>query len=311
MLNVIRPLSIWSLGAAALIAAPPALAHESPGDVIHALSHRMEQEGPTARLLHARAWEYQALGQWEAAIADFEAALALQPRFVDAARGLAAAELERGDGVAAEAAARRAIRLQPNPAERAPAEALLARALAAQTRWPEATAAWGRALASAHPEVDWFLGESAALAAQGLHEARVRALDAARKRNPSVVLHRAWVRALVDGGDLETAANEIERGLGAARWRSTWLLLRARVHARRGDTAHQHADAARALEELGARIHPERPDGWLVAEYGIGLALQGDAHGARACEKQARELGVPVADLREIGQLLEAAATAP
>lgn len=310
MLGRIRQLG-RALGAAALMASPPALAHESPGDVIHALNHRMAQEGPTARLLHARAWEYQALGQWEAAAEDFEAALALQPRFVDAARGLAAAHLEQGDGVAAEAAARLAIRLLPDPANRAPAEALLARALAAQTRWPEAAEAWHRALAAPNPEVDWFLGEAASLGAQGLHEARVRALDAARKRNPSVVLHRAWVRALVDAGDLETASIEIERGLAAARWQSAWLLLRARVHGRRGDIARQQADAARALEELGARIHPDRPDGWLVAEYGIGLALQGDADGARACEKQARDLGVPVADLREIDQLLEAAPTAP
>ena len=35
------------------LASWPVAAHDSPGDVIHALSHRMELEGPTARLLAA------------------------------------------------------------------------------------------------------------------------------------------------------------------------------------------------------------------------------------------------------------------
>jgi tetratricopeptide (TPR) repeat protein len=287
-----------------VLCAGPVAAHDSPGDVIHALSHRIEIEGPTARLLAARAVEYQSLGDWSAAIEDFDRAVALQPRFGAALQGLAAAHLHQQDWAAAEAAARGAIDLYTEPGQRAPGEALLAQTLAAQSRWEEALTAWRGALQSPSPEVDWFLGEATCLGRLGRFSDQVLALAAAKSRNPSVVLHRAWVRALVDGGQLDAAETEIEKGLGQARWQSTWLLLRARVHGRRGDLARQQADAALALAELESRMNPERPDAWLTTECGLALALSGDVEGARICEKQARDLGVPGADLLEIHQLL-------
>lgn len=295
-----------------LLIAGPAVAHDSPGDVIHALSHRMALEGPTARLLAARAYEYQSLGNWSAAIEDFDRAVTLQPRFGAALQGLAYAHLHQQDWAAAETAARGAIDLYTDSGQRAPGEALLAQVLSAQSRWDEALEAWCGALKSPNPEVDWFLGEATCLGRLGRFADQASALAAAKTRNPSVVLHRAWVRALVDAGQLDEAQAEIERGLSHTRWQSTWLLLRARVHAKRGDVARQHADAALALAELESRMNPERPDTWLTTECGIALALSGNVEGARACEKQARDLGVPGADLLEIHQLLAAvAATSP
>jgi tetratricopeptide (TPR) repeat protein len=292
------------------LAVNPASAHDSPGDVIHALSHRMELEGPTARLLAARAFEYQSLGQWNAAIADFDGALALQPRFSAALQGLAEAHLRLGNWTNAESAARRAVALYDDDGRRAPGQALLAQVMEAQTKWPEALDAWREALKAPYPEVDWFLGESRCLGQLGRYDDQAAALALARSRNPSVVLHRAWVRAMVDGGQLDTARTEIETGLEKARWQSSWLLLRARVHAREGDTVHQHEDARTALAELQGRINPERPDTWLVTECAIALALAGDEAGTREYEKQARALGVPGADLLEINQLLAQRATA-
>lgn len=293
-----------------ILLAGPAVAHDSPGDVIHALSHRMELEGPTARLLAARAYEHQSLGNWSSAIEDFSSALALQPRFGAALQGLAAAYLHQQDWAAAESAARGAVALYTDDGLRAPGEALLAQVLAGQGRWDEALTAWRGALKSPAPEVDWFLGEAHCLGELGRFTEQVACLAAARLRNPSVVLHRAWIRALVDANQLDTAEAEIERGLSQTRWQSTWMLLRARVHAKRGEVTRQHEDASLALAELENRMNPDRPDAWLVAECGIALALSGNADGARACEKQARDLGVPGADLLEINQLLTAA-TAP
>jgi len=272
----------------------------------------MELEGPTARLLAARGYEYQALAQWEDAIADFSDALALQPRFGAALQGLATASLRAGDWDAAESAARRAVDLYDDPARRAPGEALLAGVLAAQFRWSEALEAWRRALKSPNPEVDWYLGEAECLGQLKRFPEQVESLAAARGRNPSVVLHRAWVRALVDADQLDVAMSEIETGLAKSRWQSTWLLLRARVHEKRGNTARQHEDSINALAELRGRINPDRPDNWLLAECGAALALAGQTDAAREYEKQARELGIPSADLREIDAILAAATvTAP
>lgn len=264
----------------------------------------MELEGATARLLAARAFEYQSLGQWEAAIDDFNEALKLEPRFGAALHGLAAAELKQRDWISAEAAAARAIALYEDDARRAPGEALLAQVFSAQSRWAEAEAAWSRALKSSTPEVDWFLGQAICLGQLKRFDDQVDALARATSRNPSGVLHRAWIRALVDAGQLDTAMAEIEKGLGDARWQSTWLLLRARAYAAQGNWERQYADAALALAELRSRINPDRPEPWLVAECGIAQALSNDAEGARAYEKQARELGVPSADLLEISQIL-------
>jgi len=293
------------------LAVSPAPAHDSPGDVIHALSHRMELEGPTARLLAARAFEYQSLGQWDVAIADFDGALVLQPRFSAALQGLAGAHLHLGNWVAAESAAQRAIALYDDDGRRAPGQALLAQVLEAQTKWPEALDAWREALKAPYPEVDWFLGESRCLGQLGRYDDQAAALALARTRNPSVVLHRAWVRALVDGGQLDAARAEIETGLEKARWQSSWLLLRARVHAREGDTAHQHEDALAALVELEGRINPERPDPWLLTECAIALALAGEETKAREYETQARTLGASGADLLEIDQLLGTGTATP
>lgn len=271
----------------------------------------MELEGPTARLLAARAFEYQSLGQWDVAIADFDGALALQPRFSAALQGLAEAHLRLGNWTDAESAAQRAIALYDDDGRRAPGQALLAQVLEAQTKWPEALDAWREALKAPYPEVDWFLGESRCLARLDRFTDQAEALALARTRNPSVALHRAWVRALVDGGQVDAARAEIETGLEKARWQSSWLLLRARVHAREGDTAHQHEDARTALAELQGRLNPERPDTWLVTECAIALALAGEETKAREYETQARTLGASGADLLEIDQLLGTGTATP
>ena len=286
------------------LAASSAVAHDSPGDVIHALSHRITLEGPTARLLAARAFEYQSLGQWDAAITDFNGALTLQPRFGAAVQGLAVVQLRAGDLRAAESAARRAIALYEDSVRRAPGEALLAEVLVAQSRWPEALEAWRGALKSPNPEVDWYLGEAECLGRLKRFAEQTDSLSAARLRNPSVVLHRAWIRALVDSGQFDSALREIEAGLAETRWQSSWLLLRARVHGGKGDIAHQHEDALGALAELQARLNPDRPDQWLLAECGIALALAGQPEAALKYEKQARDLGAPSADLLEISAIL-------
>ena len=160
--------------------------------------------------------------------------------------------------------------------------------------------------------MDWYLGESECLGQQKRFAEQAESLAAARARNPSVVLHRAWVRALVDADQLDAAMSEIEAGLVNTRWQSTWLLLRARVYEKRGNATLQHEDAMNALAELQGRINPERPDRWLLTECGIALALAGRESAAREYEKQARELGVPSADLLEIEAILAAGSfTAP
>jgi tetratricopeptide (TPR) repeat protein len=282
--------------------------------VIHAITHRIDTKGPTARLLAARAFEYEYLGQWELAIADFDAALALEPRYVAALSGLAQSLLRAGQLERAEVVAGQGLAVETAPEKRAPYHAVIAQVHARSERWEAALAAWRESLSATLPEVDWFLGEAEALARLGRYSERADALGRAKERNPSVVLHRTWIWALVDGGRLEEAMPEIEQSLARAHWKSTWLLLRARVHALRGEHDARRADAQAALDEINVRWgwdHPDR-DPYLFAYAGLACALLDDTAKAREHFETARKLGVPSSWLREFEHLLPAApATAP
>ncbi len=256
-------------------AAPLVRGHDGPLDVIQRIDATIRREGPTARLLASRAFEHSTLGNLDAAIVDFRAALAMEPGSRVAALGCIEALLANGESAQAADLARTVLAHPGDPSVQAPFHAALARIHAREEDWASALENWRLALGSPQPEVDWFMGETQALAALGRLDEQVDALAAAMKRNPSIVLKRAWIHALVEAGALETAAREIEIGLAEARWKSSWLLLRARVHALRNEPAGQHADAAAALAEIQRRLHPEHPDPYLVDEAVQARALLG------------------------------------
>ena len=261
----------------------PAIAHDNPGDVIHALTHRMEEGGVTARLLTARAFEQSYARNDGAAVEDFNAALALQPRYGTALSGLAATLLKQGKLSEAESVARRGLVENASADRNAPYYALIAQVYGRAHRWEAARSAWTDALESTRPEVDWFLAEAQCLAKLGHYDERVEALAVARTRNPSVVLHRAWVRALIDAHQLEQALTEIERRLQSTRWKSSWLILRAQVHAQQANQAAQHRDARAALDELQLRWgpDPDTRDFHLLRDGAVALELLGRPDAAR------------------------------
>lgn len=289
-----------------LAVACPVSAHDSPGDVVHALTHRIETTKPTARLLAARGFEYEYLGQWEDAVADFEAALKLQPNYGAAVEGLARTLLRLGQLDRAASAARDGLALDPAPEKQAPYYAVLAQTYRLRKAWPLALEAWRAALRTSRPEVDWFLGEAECLARLDAYTERARALEVAKGRNPSVVLHRAWIEALVDAGELDSALPEIEAGLERAHWKSTWLLLRARLYAARGKGAAQQADAQAALDEIKLRWSWEHPDQdpYLFAYAGLAFGLMEEPELARENLEKARSLGVPEARITTIERAL-------
>ncbi len=274
---------IFLRGVIVITVALPVFAHDNPGDVIHALTHRMEAGGVTARLLTARAFEHSYAGNPTPAVDDFNAALALQPNYGAALSGLAAALLTQGKLAEAEHVAQRGLANAPSVDRKAPYYALLARIYENTQRWEAARRRWTDALESTRPEVDWFLAEAECLAQLGRYDERVNALAAARNRNPSVVLHRAWVRALIDAHQLDAARTEIEARLQSTRWKSSWLLLRAQVHAREQDVAGQHRDARAALEELQRRWgpDPDTRDHHLLRDGALALELLGRPEAAQ------------------------------
>jgi tetratricopeptide (TPR) repeat protein len=279
-----------------------AVGHESPDHVVQSLTDRIETDGPNARLLLARAYEYQSAGDLRAAAVDFKAVLLLNPHSSAALGGLAEILLQQNELSDAAETARRGLVLNAPGRERF--HALLARSLTRQECWTQALESWSRALESPQPEIAWFIGEAECLFRLSRYPEQVAALAAAKSRNPSVVLHRAWIHALVDAGLLDEASRQIERGLTESRWRSSWLLLRARLHERNHRTAEQQADAAAALSELKLRLNSSRPDLQLVADVGYALAILNRRDEALAQLAAARRLGASEVTVARLDRML-------
>ncbi len=247
--------------------------HDSPSHRIDALTDRIDEDGPRAELLIERGFEFNALGDWSSAAVDFEAALILSPSSWAALMGCAEAYSRLGRWEEVITLAHSGIAYQETPARQAPFYALLARSRMEKKQWKQASEAWKRAMDSSNPEIDWYLGQSETLYQLQEYNQQVQALAEARERNPSVVLYRAWLEALVNSGRWEQAMAEVNRELSKARWKSSWLLLRARIHRVMERKEDQINDAKAALNEIQSRLHPDRPDPQLVREQNQALTL--------------------------------------
>lgn len=247
--------------------------HDSPSHRIEAITARMEKEGARIHLLIDRGFEFNALGDWRSAAADFEAALLLSPSSWAALSGCTEAysRLGRWDDLAK--LARTGLSYQKTPSMKAPFYALLARSLMEKKQWDQAAGAWDKAMESSNPQIDWYLGQAETLYQLKEYNRQVKALSEARARNPSVVLYRAWIEALINSGRWEQALAEVNRELSQARWKSAWFLLRARIYRAMDREDAQLSDAKAALNEILSRLHPDRPDPQLVRERDQALAL--------------------------------------
>jgi tetratricopeptide (TPR) repeat protein len=281
------------LGCGLLGCPQPAWAHHGPSHVIEELSERIEGGERSAELFVRRGDEYRALGEHQAAVADYESALKQSPQWTPALHGLAQALFDTQQLEAALAVANRGIKAAQHAGEAAPFHALSARIHEQGEQWEQALASWDSALASSRPEVDWFLGQAQVLWRLNRSKSAERALRTAIERNPSEVLRRAWYEALIRCGRLDEAQRQIAAGLRKARWKSTWLLLRARLHAAKDHQSAARRDALAALQEIDQRLDPSSPNPFLVADKSVALALAGRTEEARAQAEIARNLGVP------------------
>jgi tetratricopeptide (TPR) repeat protein len=279
---------------------PGAAAHHGPTKAIDDLTHRIERGERSPLLFVRRGDEYRALGELDEAAADYVAALELDARYVPALYGLAHVHFDRGQLEDAAAAAERGLEAAARADDQPPFHALLARAYEKGERPDEALQSWDRALASPRPDVDWFLEKTQLLWKLERPAAAEEALRAAIERNPSEVLRRAWYESLIRSGKLDEAERHIETGLENARWKSAWLLLRARVRALQSRHQEAHQDALAALLEIEERLNPGAPNPFLAAEKAQALAALGHADQARRQAKIARSLGVPAWKLADV-----------
>lgn len=270
-----------------------ASAHHSPDEVAGALTTEMERHGVTAERLWQRATEYRVLGRHEAAARDLTNALARQPDFLPASADLARAQLALGRADDARRTVEAALLRARDDAGQARLHLLRAEILEAQGRPGAALKDCERAFRLTGMEIDDYLFRAQL---QRRHQRFVEAaagLKAGLDRHGAAVLEAEWIDALIDAGQPRPALERIQRHLRESRWRSAWLLRRARARLALGSISAAHADLLDVATEASQRLHPPHPDVTLLAERGLARALLGDASSARADLELARRHGAP------------------
>lgn len=266
-------------------------AHDSPEHVAEELTALLQRGGRSAELLLQRATQYRELGRLAEAEADLRAALEVEPSSLGPANDLARVQLHRGHAAEALATLDRALDRSPADA-RAPLLLTRAEIRAAQGDFRTALADCDRAFASTEaPELDWHLLRSQLQLRAGKFAEAATGLQKAFEQTGSAVLEAEWIDAMLDAGQAKAALERVEGPLADARWRSSWLIRRARARLVLNDRTRARGDLHAALTELNERLHPTRPDPSLLLDRGLAHSLLGDAAAAGADLAAARAAG--------------------
>lgn len=235
-------------------------AHESPEHAIEAINRELAHEATSVRLLVRRGDELRAIGRFADASASYRDALKLEPDTTAASLGLARTLLANGAPAEARAIVEDALPFSGAPTL-ASLNAVLAEAATEQGDHAAALEAWEKAIRSPAPQVDWLLAHAETAGRVHGAEAKLRALEVARQRNPSVVLQREMIAAQIACGETSLAMAMIQKGLDQSRWKRSWLLLRAAAFERDCDLNRARQDLAAAHAETLARLvdSPDNP----------------------------------------------------
>lgn len=236
-------------------------------------------------LYYQRASNYRELNRLADARADLEKALSLKPDFLPADRELALLDEQDGHRKAGIDRLQKAIAKAPEEAafHLPGCYAALADLLLKSDRNEEALAAAAKGIAlSKEMTIDLYLFRAEAQRRLGRHDERVRDLAGAVRDLKSYVLRIAWIEALIDAGRNAEALPEVQKEIDGSRFKSSWLIRRARIYLNDRKSAEAQADLAAALAEIEPRIRPERPEPSLICDRALIHALQGKRKDAAA-----------------------------
>jgi tetratricopeptide (TPR) repeat protein len=282
-------------------------AHDSPEHVVEILTARMETVGERADLLWRRAAEYRALRDHTAAAKDLKRAIKLRSDYLPAYVDLSRVQMNLGHRRRALWTIERAMRLPQSEVGRAPLRMVKADVLSESGKLAEALGECDRALAEvAHGELDWYLTRSQIQCRLGRFNDAVEGLRRGFELTGSAVLEVECLDAMIDAGQFNEALQKVETGLSESRFRSSWLLRRARIRLGQGSIAGGHQDLAEAIVEMNRRLNPNHPESGLLSERGFAYALLGDVELARRDLQAAQHAGADAGMLRRLEVALAA-----
>ena len=274
---------IFALGAAS--------AHESPEHTIHALNARTKL---TPAQLYQRALAHRAIHEPEEAIRDLQAAISSEPGNLGYRLELCEAQLAAGEATEARHTADHALTLATSEDQRAGVQILRAQSYQLERKPKQALAATQRAFQEVPKgEIEWILLRSECQRALGLHQERIDALTEGLKNHPSAVIQTHRLDALIDASEFSAALKEIEQELANRRWKSSYLVKRARCLIGLGDEEDVKTALRSALGEIAARLNPERPDLFLLVDQGFAYALLGQQTKAESSLKLLKQNDAP------------------
>jgi len=283
-------------------AALPSFAHDSPEHKIGDLSVQMARSGKTAALLMERAIEHRTLGHLADAAADLEAAYALDPKLREARKELALVQLADGKTELALRTINKACANGSSP------DFLMARAeiQVARNEYGAALKDCDAAFCEPTDNVEWYLLRAQLQRRLGKFKECLTGLRDGFAKTGSAVLEEEIIDAMIDAGEHKAALKRIERELSESRWRSSWLIRRARVRLLASATTKAERDLGAAVVELNSRMTLATPDAGLIVDRGIAYALLGDKSRAREDLERARGLSADWWMLWRMEQFIEA-----
>jgi tetratricopeptide (TPR) repeat protein len=266
----------------------PALAHTDISETIKALTTRIKTK-PTADLYYQRATEFRALQQKIHAIEDLESALKIEPHNRHAL--VALVQLYETDK-RAKALILRYQKFAKNKEEKFEAHFLLTRYNAKLGLFEKACSQCDTLhliRPTKDPALDLFHADLL-IKLQRPNEAAT-ILKKSLTRTKSIVVRNNWIDASLTAGQIRAVLPIIEEELSSSRFRSSWLIRRARASLMLKKKKAAHADLRAALFEIAPRINPERPDFTLIADRGLIHALMENKNRAKHDLKILKESG--------------------
>lgn len=258
-------------------------AHESPEHNVQRLTHGIKTNY-TADNLFQRAAANRALGQLEKAAADLHSAISLDATRLSYPLELCRVQLALCQPTQALDTVNNALKLAQSATQRARIHILRAEAYQLRQQ-PEPSLQAVQIAFNEAPrgEIEWFLLRSENQRQLQLHAQRIADLKAGLDLHHSAVLKAHWIDALIDARHFPTALPLIDCELTDRRWKSSWLIKRARTLQGLERDTEATANLRAALTEINSRLIPTRPDPFLLADQGTAHALLGNQTQARAC----------------------------
>jgi tetratricopeptide (TPR) repeat protein len=289
-----------------LLWAMPVRAHHDAAVTIAELTEQISNSPKLPELYYQRGVEVLSTQQLPAARADFEQALKLRPDYLPAKRYLATITNLEGYP-------ERALQLLQEAISKAPEEhrfllpschQLEAELLVQLKQFSPALTAVKLALDTAVPALETLRLQAQILRELGQDEAALTSLKEAWLKTHAIILRNEWLDTLIDLGRNEEALPLIQQELESTRFRSSWLLRRARIFLQQKRTAEAKLDLQAAIDELTPRLAITPPPALLLCDRGLAYAMLGQIAPAEQDLADARRLGVSETSCRLLVAIL-------